>query len=633
MAISFPTGDLPDGADLLVDYLQLEGVDTVFGIPGGGLIPLLETLKKRGKEIRFVLGRQESGAIFAADGYTRVKGQLGVGFVTSGPGALNALNAIVNANDSHSPVILMTGELGLDLVGKGYIQEGLGADLDIPQIYKGATTYSALCSDVENLKTQLEHALRTSITFPCSATHLTVPNDVTGAPWPKGTTVAKSTRNYRPTQDMGAPARETKKILDDLIGASKPLIFLGNGCRRALLDPESYGTEFCIPRLQKLIEFAAKFAIPVMTTPDGKGIFPETHGMSLRHYGKASATWPAKYMADPQHDALLTLGASLHDLDTERWNPELVPDGPFYQVDLDAGIIGRGFPIDLGVVAEVGAFIDQLYELAQAVTITGALEDKIAVRRELVAGIRKSSPFRFADKMDSDDDPAQPATIMKIITDLIPDDAHILIDAGNSIAWGCHYITMDPPHYPNNAGESVCRGQMHNALGMGPMGWATAAVVGTKVAAPNSACVTVTGDGAFMMQGTEVSTASAHGLGAIWVVLDNNDLAMVSQGMYVLSGATSKEWDKSWEGYYDFGNPDLVAFASGLGADAVAVSSPEDFRREFQAALDRTQDPEKPVGEGTKFNFGSKPQVIVVRINKAEIPPLYPPSMMPPGVE
>ncbi|MEM7416333.1 MAG: thiamine pyrophosphate-binding protein [Gemmatimonadota bacterium] len=624
-----PTGGGKDGSQMFLDYLAIEGVDTVFGIPGGGLIPFLVSLKNRGKEFRFVLARQESGALFAADGYSRVRGKLGVGMVTSGPGALNALNGMVNANDSHSPVLLVTGELELDLVGKGYIQEGLGADLDIPMIYKGATQYSALCSDIQNFQTQLEHALRVSRTYPSYGTHLTVPNGVSGEPQPDGFVIPTSSSAYRPTQHMAAPRAEAQTILDNLLGADKPLIFLGNGCRRPLLGAES-GDQ---GRLQKLIDVCERFALPVMTTPDGKGIFPETHPLSLRHFGKASCPWPAHYMTDPPHDALLTLGASLHDLDTERWNPALKPKGPFMQVDLDTNVIGRGYPIELGVVSEVGAMVDVLHELAAEVEIDKALNDRIDARRALLATLHGTSPFTYGEKMSSNAEPAFPQAIMAALNDLTPEDAHVLIDAGNVIAWGCHYLTVDPLSCESD-GDSVIRGQIHNALGMGPMGWATAAVVGTKVAAPDATCISVTGDGAFMMQGSEVSTAAAHGIGAIWVVLDNDDLGMVSQGMYVLSGKDSHDWDPTWEGYYRFGNPDLAGWARSLGADAYHVRTPADFRTAFATALEQSRAGAPTSDEGgTKFHLGGTPQVIVVDIDQAEIPPLYPPSMMPPGVE
>ncbi|HXV86177.1 MAG TPA: thiamine pyrophosphate-binding protein [Gemmatimonadales bacterium] len=629
-------GKAPTGASLILDYLRLEGVDTIFGVPGGGLIALLVELRKRGREIRFVVGRQETGSLFAADGYARARNHLAAAMVTSGPGALNAVNGFVNANDSHVPVILLSGELSEALTGHGYIQEGLGADLDIPALYRATTAYTALCTDLENLQIQLEHALRLAATPPYGAVQVTIPNDVAVLPLSSSVLrpMPKSPRSYRPVPASAAPEPEAQAILKNLLSATKPLIFLGNGCRRALLHASrGRSGPGVTPRLRGLMALCHRLAIPVMTTADAKGIFPETHPLSLRFYGKASCTWPAAYMGTPQYDALLTLGASLHDLDTERWSPAMVPAGPFMQVDLDASIIGRGFPITLGVVADVAPVIDRLCHLGEEVKLTKRQQVAIERRRALVARIRATSPYRYGEAMSSEASPAKPQAIMQAITELAPEGCHVLADPGNSLAWAAHYLTVDPPGY--RAGKkAVIRGQSHQALGMGPMGWATAAVVGCKVGAPDQACIAIAGDGAFLMHGNEVATAAAHGVGAIWVVLDNHDLSMVSQGMFLVARAAGGANPEGWEDYYDLGTPDLAAFAESLGAQAVTVSSPEEFRKAFTAALSQADGPpRKSSAARTRFTLGGRPQVIVVKVDTAEIPPLYPPSFYPPGRE
>ncbi|HEX9582370.1 MAG TPA: thiamine pyrophosphate-binding protein, partial [Gemmatimonadales bacterium] len=625
----------PTGASLILDYLRLEGVDTIFGVPGGGLIALLAELRKRGKEFRFVIARQETGALFEADGYARVRGHVAAAMVTSGPGALNAVNGFVNANDSHVPVILFSGELSEALTGHGYIQEGLGADLDVPALYRATTAYAALCTDLQNLQVQLEHALRLAATAPYGATQVTIPNDVAVLPLASSVLnpIPASPDQYRPVAASAAPEAETRVILKNLLAAKKPLLFLGNGCRRSLLDPSrSRIGSRTATRLQRLLALCDRFAIPVVTTPDAKGIFPETHPLSLRFYGKASCPWPAAYMGNPQFDALLTLGASLHDLDTERWAPAMVPAGPFMQVDLDPGVIGRGFPISLGVVADVGPMIDLLYRLGEEAKLTKGQQAAMVRRRALVAKVRATSPFRFGEAMSSTTSPAKPQAIMKAITELAPEGCHILADPGNSLAWAAHYLAVDPPGYRSGKG-AVIRGQSHQALGMGPMGWATAAVVGCKIGAPDSACVAITGDGAFLMHGNEVATAASHGVGAVWVVLDNQDLAMVSQGMFLLANHAGGPDPAGWEDYYDLGRHDLAGFAKSLGAQAVTVKSPEEFRDAFSRALQQADTGKKKPGAGTKFDLGGRPQVIVVQVDRAEIPPLYPPDFYPPGRE
>lgn len=628
----FPPANEPCGATLVLDYLTLEGVDTIFGVPGGGLVALLYELKQRGRRFRFVVSRHETGALFEADGYARARGHLGVAMVTSGPGALNALNGFVNCNDSHSPVLLVSGELSQALTGKGYIQEGLGADLDIPGMYRATTAYSAYCTEVTNLQEQLEHALRVAVTCPRGAAQLTLPNDVATRPLPSTIRVPSRALAYRPVPASAAPEGEARAILEHLVSAKRPMIMLGNGCRRSLLDTTKSGTgRGATTRLRRFLAFCERFAIPVVTTPDGKSIFPESHPLSLRHYGKASCPWPIAYMT-PQFDALLTLGASLHDFDTEHWAPTLVPKGPFMQVDIDASVIGRGFPITLGVVADVGPMIDLLHRLGDAHVLTKPQAAAVKARRALMEQIRSTSPYRYADAVDSTAAPATPQAIMKAITEIAPSGSHIFADAGNCLAWAAHYMTMDPPGYSAGKG-SACSGQMHQALGMGPMGWATAAVVGCKVGAPRASCISITGDGAFLMHGNEVSTAAAHGIGAIWVVIDNEDLAMVSQGMYLLAHKAFGKGQESWEGYYGLGQPDLEGFSRSLGAEAVTVDSPAEFRRAFRKALRRADEGKPRRGGGTQFNLGGRPQVIVVKVDKREIPPLYPPDFYPPGRE
>jgi acetolactate synthase-1/2/3 large subunit len=430
---------------------------------------------------------------------------------------------------------------------------------------------------------------------------------------------------------MTVPDEEAQTIVNNLLSAEKPLLFLGNGCRRALLDPTEKDGK---TRVERLAEACERIALPVMTTPDGKGIFPESHPMSLRMYGKASTLWPAAYMDNPKFDALLVIGSKLHQLATENWNPTLIPKGPFMQVDLDPKVIGRDFPLDLGLVGDAARTIDRLCERIEVHVPDEEEKKRIATRRTRLAAIRETIPYRYPEARKSDATPIKPQAMMTCLNELIPEAAQLLIDGGNCIGWAVHYMEIDPPTYrASSRGAAKC--QMHNSLDMGPMGFATAAIVGAQVACPDQTCITVTGDGAFMMHGSEISTASQYGLGAIWIVLNDDDLGMVSQGMYVFSPLleSRKTPDPSWKGYYRLGGPDLVKYAEGLGADATRVSNPGAFRQAFQEAVKRSRPGKGSADTGAHFNLGGKPQVIVVDVDTKEIPPYYPPAEMPNGVE
>lgn len=580
-------------AQLLLKYLELEGVNKLFGYPGAANKSVLVELKKQNDRFDYIICRQETGAAYIADGYSRVTANLGVVLVTSGPGATNALTGTANAQQSNSPLLIVTGEPPEASFGKGYLQEGVDSSLRINAIYRNACQYSAIVSNENNFQTLFTQVLRTALSTPSRAAHISIPDDVASRS-PTNIILPNKPENYRTTPSASDPEK-VKQAFNYLINATHPLIFLGNGCRRALQDEQ---------RLSKFKQFVEKFAIPVMTTPDGKGVFPESHELSLRNYGLAACEWPKYYIAPEgfayykgsKYDALMVMGSNLDGLatrvGTSGWNEQLIPNGPFIQVDLDQSIIGRGFPVELGIVAEIGAVIDNLFELSQN---TKPNQEAVQARREFINYIKTNhSPFFEPQKMDSGADPILPQALMKCIQEELPKATHLFIDGGNCIGWSLHYLIIDSPS------------QMHNSLDLGPTGFGTAAVVGGKVGAPDNTCIAITGDGGFMMQGNEISTAAQNNVGAIWIVLQNNDLGMVSQTMMYVPPPEKPEW----KNYYNLGNPNLAKFAEGLGADAYNVCSPDDMKEIFLLAIENAHKCQKP-------------QVIIAHINTDEVPPYY----------
>jgi acetolactate synthase-1/2/3 large subunit len=594
-------------AQLLLEYLKLEGATTIFGIPGGAAVWIIDELKKQNATFDFVVCRQESGAAYMAHGYAWAGGGLGVVLTTSGPAATNALSGTVNADAAGCPLLAITGEVAENMFGKGYLQEGIDADLDVDTIYRNAVAYSAVIADDLDASTLIEQALRVARSLPSRAAHLSIPNDVAGTCVTAGPTIPPNPPNYTiwfpsspsryRTVPSGTDVDAVKLAFGELSTATRPLIFLGNGARAALSDTGR------MTRFQKLV---AKWALPVMTTPDAKGIFPESHALSLRNYGLTACAWPDVYMTQPnQYDALLVLGSSLGELATtvvtkQPFAQSLIPTYHFVHVDLDEGVIGRNFPITRGIVGDVGATIETLLNAASGATPDPA---KTKARLQLIASIKATtSPFADPKGRDSNNAPTHPAALHRVINETMT-SGHIFIDAGNCVGWSLNNLVVDPTL------------QYHSALDMGPMGFGVCAVVGAKIAAPDQTCLAIVGDGAFMMHGAEVSTAAAKGAGAIWVVLYDNDLAMVSQGMGVLYPPAS-----DWTDYYALGAPDLVKVAEGFGADAVAVTKdqgPAQFEKALKSAI-KNADARK------------KPQVIVVSIDTQPMPPYGWPQMPSP---
>jgi acetolactate synthase-1/2/3 large subunit len=587
----------PTVAQELLSLLKLEGVDRVFGIPGGALISMLAALKAD-DAITYHTCRQETGAAFMADGYSRISGSLAVVLVTSGPGATNALTGAMNADASNTPMLVITGEVAEKFFGLGFLQEGADADLDIVAVYGGALAYSELITSPTNFRELFESAMRTAWGTPRRATHLSLPGDVAGSP-AASFTLPAATARYRVTSSFVDDAGVASAV-DAVLKAKRPLLMLGEDCRRALEDDALRG---------ELMSAVERLALPVMTSPDAKGIFPESHELSLRNYGLAACRWPKHYIDDPvagHYDALVVIGSSLGELatwlDGVPWSPELTPDGPLIQLHEDPSVLGRDYPITLGVVGESEALVRSFAQAANTVEIDPTTQAEQAERRQFVADLRTVfSPFTDPDKRTSDSIPVKPQALARLVNEGVPAGAEIFVDAGNCVGWCLHEMVIDPPT------------RIHSALTMGPMGFATAAVVGAKLADASHTCIAVVGDGGFLMQVGEVATAAQYKVGAIWVVLADHDLAMVSQGMAATQG------DPSYDSYYELGWSNLATVAQGLGAEASVAQSVD----EIEAALARAV-----TGAQTGI-----PQVVVATIDPGEAPPYnyQPPAPPPPS--
>ncbi len=274
-----------------------------------------------------------------------------------------------------------------------------------------------------------------------------------------------------------------------------------------------------------------------------------------------------------------------------HYSKNLIPSDHFVQVDLDQGMIGRDFPITRGIVADVGATIDAMCAYAEGQKPNVS---RRSARQKAIETIKKMvSPFADPDGRDSNTAPIHPAALVRVMNDVIQ-KGHVFIDAGNCVGWSLNCLVVDPP---------LC---FHSALDMGPMGFGVGAVVGGKIAAPDDICIALVGDGAFMMHGSEISTAAQNRVGAIWVVLYDDDLSMVSQGMAVLFPPA-----KDWDDYYKLGTPDLVKYSEALGAQAVAITreqGPKEFAVALEMAIDQAQK-------------NQRPQVIVAHIDTKPMPP------------
>jgi acetolactate synthase-1/2/3 large subunit len=576
-------------ASLLIGYLRLEGVDRVFGYPGIALEYVLEELRLS-NDIELVICRHETAAAFVADAYSRLTGKLGAAMVTTGPGATNAVTGVMNAQSANSSLLIITAETPQKYWGRSAFQAGIDGPLKIVEIFRHASEYSAVVSDPSNFEELLRRALRAALAVPHRAAHISLPQDLANQPL-DNTRVPASTASYRTSLDSCAP-EQAAQVFNALTDGALPLIWLGNGCRRVLFP----GTRATREEARKIDErrehfyaLIERFYLPVMTTGDAKGLFPESNALSLRNYGLGGSPWPAAYV-DPEktspglqakYDACCVLGSSLSQLATNTWSTDMIPHGPFMQVDADQSVIGRGYAIDIGVVAELGTMIDRWIELAK----TRVPNQKLCEQRKQYLQKVRAIPYP---------EPNPQAEFIVQIGENLPPDSHVFVDACTADALALLYFVADPPL------------QMHNSLVQGPIGCAIAGVVGAAFATERP-CVAICGDGGFLMHGAEVNTAAQHNLGCLWIVFQNHELGAVVQKLKKDFPHTGRV---SWNEFLSIGEADLVSFARGLGADAVEVTEPDLIGPAVRKAL-------------IDGKVQRRPQVIVVPTGVYPIPPLF----------
>lgn len=529
-------------AQALVNILEQEGVTHIFGVPGGPLTGLFEATR-HSKSIQFVLAKHECGAAYMAASHARVTGRLAVCCATSGPGATNALTGIAGAKADSLPVLLLTGQVALGAFGKGAIQESSVFETDLVSVFRPVTKLSVMLPSADRAVSMMQAAVRTALGGRQGPVHLNLPADLLRRPSQTKADSAPAARIRPPAADPAA-VREVASLLG---AARRPVILAGHGTTQARAALE-------LERVAHLLD------CPVMTSPKGKGVFPESSRLSLGVLGFGGHQCAEDLLRSGDVDVLLILGSSLNEFVSSAWTLPISAKTAVIQVDLDPGSLGRNYAVDIPILADVGAFLRQL-------ELEPDLSHQARVRRTHQPGRRgQGLPYEEAALLDSDAAPLKPQRLMKELRAAMPDDALLFVDNGTSIIWGGHYF------------ETRAAYTYYVDLGLASMGSAVAGVVGGALGAPDRRCVALVGDAAFAMHGFEVHTAVEYGLPVVWVVLNNYGHGMVHQGDTLMHGAPL--------GVSDFGGRiDAAAMARAVGARGVTVRDPQALRDALRMAL------------------------------------------------
>jgi len=521
----------------MLEILEEEGVEYIFGVPGGPLTALFEALQDRGR-IRLVMAKHEGGAAFMAASYARVSGRLAVCCGTSGPGATNAITGIASAHADSLPILFLTGQVGTGVFGKGAIQESSTFGLDLVTLLRPVTKLSAMFTNPDRVPDLLRAAIRSATTGRSGAVHLNMPADMLRQP------VQRSAVKVSPVvANNTLDSVSLAQALELLHQARRPCVLAGHGVALARAEAD-------------LMAFAQAARAPVMTSPKGKGVFPEDHPLSLGVLGFGGHEQAEKYLQSI--DLLLVFGSSLNEFVTNAWTLPITGSHHVVQVDIDPTMIGRNYSVDVPVVGDAGAALREL---------RNSNFDRDQRDFAVLEAIRRNTPRHLAsDAIDSDSVPLKPQRLMRELRSAMPDDALLFVDNGSSIIWGVHYFEVRSP------------GTFFVDLGLASMGSAVAGVVGGSMANPTRRSVALVGDAAFAMNGFEVHTAVDENLPITWVVLNNHGHGMVRQGDQLMRGRDL--------GASQFKFPvDSAGVARALGARGVTVTTPAELRAALIEAM------------------------------------------------
>jgi acetolactate synthase-1/2/3 large subunit len=476
--------------DVFLRYLEAEGATHVFGIPGGLLHPLMVAIEGSAA-LTLIVTKHEEGAAFMADGFARTTGKLAVCAGTSGPGATNLVTGVACAFADGVPMLVVTGQAASHSLGKGAAQETAREDIDIVEMFRPITKYSAMVTSASTFSHHLRRALRQALTGRRGPVHLNVPVDL----WERGAEEDWfDPTTYRP-ETRAFDRLAVQRAAETLLAASYPVLLVGSGVAAA-------GAEEHLRVLAELLDAR------VATSPRAKGVFPEDHPLSLGIFGNAGHRDARETILGDHVDVLFTVGTSLGETSTFNWTPRLRPSHSLIQLDIDADRIGRNYPVNIPLVGD-----------AQAILVELAYHIHRRVRDGVPSASRwKESPnlprgherYDAARQRTSEEVPLTPERWRVDLEEVLPDDAAVFSDIGGHMLFTLHHLC-------------IRQGQRFFInLGFGSMGHGTVAPIGAALAMPGRPVFALVGDGCFAMNGMELITAADHDVPVIWIVECNN---------------------------------------------------------------------------------------------------------------
>ncbi len=519
------------GSEILLRSLLLEGVDCVFGYPGGAVLYIYDAMHGN-TDFNHILTRHEQGAIHAADGYARASGKVGVCIATSGPGATNLVTGIATAYMDSVPLVVITGNVMSTLIGTDAFQEA-----DITGITMPITKHSYLVRNVEDLARTIHEAFHIANTGRKGPVLIDIPKDVSAQQTLFQPVTGVNIRGYNPT--INPNKLQVDKMIKAIAEAERPLILAGGGVVYSGAHEE-------------LLEFVTKTEIPITTTLLGLGGFPSGNELWLGMPGM-HGTYTANTSIQ-NADLLINIGARFDDRVTGKLSG-FAPLAKVIHIDIDPAEIGKNVPTDIPIVGDVK-------------TVLG-LANKTAVRAEKAdewrAKLKASKaqyPFRYKDS----DTELKPQWVVELIHETTGGDAIVTTDVGQHQMWAAQYYPFNKPRSWVTSG------------GLGTMGFGFPSAIGAQMAQPDRTVVSINGDGGMQMCAQELAICAINNIPVKVVILNNQVLGMVRQWQELIHGNRYSYIDLA-------GSPDFVKLAEAYGVKGFRASNKEDAKAVWEEAL------------------------------------------------
>lgn len=523
------------GTQILMKVLQEEGVDTIFGYPGGVVLDIYDELLRT--DIRHILVRHEQGAVHAADGYARASGKVGVCLVTSGPGATNTVTGIASANMDSIPLVIFTGQVPTQLIGNDAFQE-----VDIVGITRPCTKHNYLVKKTENLAKVVKEAFHIARSGRPGPVLIDLPKDVMNAEIDYKNPDPPKLKSYNPNYNPNI--KQLQKVVTLVREAKKPVIFAGGG---VILSRAS----------EELTEFARNARVPVMGSLMGMGAFPGTDPLWLGMLGM-HGTYRAN-MATANCDLMIAVGVRFDDRVTGKTDV-FASQATIVHIDIDPTSIHKNIPVSIPIVGDCKAALKHMNKLLKKESLDGFNEKRKDWLHQIDVW-KSTKPLAYRQS-----EIIKPQYVVEKLYELTKGNAIITTEVGQNQMWTAQYYHFDHPNHFITSG------------GLGCMGFGLPAAIGAQVACPDKLVVDIAGDGSIQMNIQEMATARQHNLPVKVVILNNGFLGMVRQWQELF-------YDKRYAHTCMAHAPDFVKLAEAYGALGLRATRVEEIEPVLKEGL------------------------------------------------